>query len=114
MSHRLAKWIECEFDRNAWFFGEFKGGLMASCDFIDYVLKDKDLFNLDEEDQKYIKTIRSCYSKMKNLSNEMIKSIEEYKKAYTELFADEEFVKNKKKYKARKIKKVHHTDAPSS
>ena len=102
MSHRLAKWIENEFDRNAWFFGEFKGGLMASCDFIDYVLKDNELLNIDKEDQKYIKTIRSCYLKMKNLSNEMIKVIEEYKKAYTELFADEEFVKTKKGYKTKK------------
>ena len=40
MSYRLAKWIECEFDRNSWFFAEFKGGLQASCDFINYVLKE--------------------------------------------------------------------------
>ena len=61
MSYRLAKWIENEFDRNSWFFAEFKGGLQAVCDFIDYVLKDNDNFRLDEEDKIYIDKVRECY-----------------------------------------------------
>lgn len=89
MSYNLAKWIECEFDRNAWFFSEFKGGLQASCDFIDYVLKDNDNIDLDEDDLKYIKEISCCYSELKSLSNEMIKTIDRYKRAYIKLFADE-------------------------
>lgn len=89
MSYKLAKWIESEFDRNAWFFSEFKGGLMASCDFIDFVLKDNESFKLDEEDEKYLSTVRSCYSRLKKLSNEMIEVIEEYKHAFTELFVEE-------------------------
>ena len=90
MGYKLAKWIECEFDRNAWFFCEFKGGLMASCDFIDYFLKDNENLDLDDEDLKYIREIRSCYSDLKNLTNEMIKTIDKYKKVYTQLIADEE------------------------
>lgn len=90
MSYKLAKWIECEFDRNAWFFSEFKGGLLAACDFIDYVIKDNNIMNLDEEDLKYINEVRHCYSELKSLSNEMINIISKYKRAYIELFADEE------------------------
>ena len=55
MSTKLATWISNEFDRNAWFFAEFRGGLLAACDFIDYVIKDNNIMNLDEEDLKYIK-----------------------------------------------------------
>ena len=103
MSYKLAKWIENEFDRNAWFFGEFKGGLMASCDFIDFVLKDNESLGLDEEDKKYISTIRSCYSKMKKLSNEMLEVIGEYKRAFSILFADEEFIPTENGYEVREI-----------
>lgn len=90
MSYNLAKWIECEFDRNACFFSEFKGSLSASCDFIDYVLKDNNNIKLDKNDIKYIDEIRECYSELKKLSNDMIITIDKYKKAYIELFADEE------------------------
>ena len=90
MSYNLAKWIECEFDRNAWFFSEFKGGLMAACDFIDFVLKDNKNFQLDEDDKKYIETVRSCYSRMKSLSNEMITEINKYKQAFFELIEEDE------------------------
>jgi hypothetical protein len=75
------------------FFGEFKGELMASCDFIDHVLKDNDSLNLDENDKEYLFTIRECYSKLKCLSNEIIETIGKYKNAYIELFADEEIIK---------------------
>ena len=103
MSYKLAKWIENEFDRNAWFFAEFKGGLMASCDFIDFVLKGDDFLKLDEDDEKYITTIRECYSTLKSLSNEMIKTIGEYREAFTELFADEEFIPTENGYEVREI-----------
>ena len=105
MSCKLSRWIECEFDRNAWFFGEFKGGLQASCDFIDYVLKDNEYMGLDEEDMKYIETVRSCYSTLKELSNEMLEAIGEYKHAFVELFADEEIIRTKTGYRRREIKR---------
>ena len=92
MSYRLAKWIENEFDRNSWFFAEFKGGLIAACDFIDYVLKDNDNFRLDEEDKIYIDKVRECYSNMKSLSNEMVKEINKYKEAFFALLEEDEFI----------------------
>ncbi|MBQ4114089.1 hypothetical protein IJD34_01655 [bacterium] len=98
MSYKLAKWIENEFDRNAWFFGEFKGGLMASCDFIDFVLADNDFLKMDKNDLQYIRTVRKCYSNLKRLTNEMIKEIGEYKFAFTQLIGEDEFLENKQGY----------------
>ena len=89
MSYRLSKWIENEFDRNSWFFAEFKGGLQAACDFIDYVLKDNNNFQLDEDDKIYIDKVRECYSNMKSLSNEMIKEINNFKGAFFNLLEDD-------------------------
>lgn len=104
MSYKLAKWIENEFDRNAWFFSEFKGGLHAACDFIDYVFKDNNNINLDKDDLKYIQEVRFCYSKLKSLSNDMIKTIDKYKRAYIQLFADEECIPTENGYEVRERK----------
>ena len=79
MSYRLVKWIEKEFDRNSWFFTEFKGGLQAVCDFIDYVLIDNKNMQLNENDLIYIDKIRESYSNMKTLANQMISEINNYK-----------------------------------
>ena len=104
MSQKLAKWIESEFDRNAWFFSEFKGGLIASCDFIDYVLKDNENLKIDEYDKEYITTIRECYSNLKRLSDEMVEEIGKYKHAFSVLFADEEIIYSKKRTIVKNIK----------
>ena len=92
MSYRLAKWIENEFDRNSWFFAEFKGGLQTACDFIDYVLKDNKNIDLDEEDKIYIDKVRESYSNMKSLSNEMIKEINNFKEAFFNLLEEDETI----------------------
>ena len=38
----ITRWIERELDRNAWFYAEFKGSLKATCNFLDYVIADKE------------------------------------------------------------------------
>ena len=87
MSSKLAVWISNEFDRNAWFFAEFKGSLMTACEFIDYVIKEPGFLTLDEDDYKYINAVRESYSTMKELSHEMVKEIAKYKSAYNELLS---------------------------
>ena len=96
MSYRLAKWIECEFDRNSWFFAEFKGGLQASCDFINYVLKDNENINLDEKDIIYIDRVKECYLNLRALTNEMITEINNFKQAFFTLIEEDETIPDKK------------------
>lgn len=85
---KLVKFIENELDRNAWFFSKIEGSMEAACDFINYVIKDKEIMDLDEKDLKYIETIQDCYSEMRSLTNQMKDVIARYKQAYCTLFAD--------------------------
>jgi len=87
MSTKLATWISNEFDRNAWFFAEFRGGLLAACDFIDYVINEPGFLNLDDDDRKYIAAVRESYCAMQRLSVEMVAEIAKYKAAYKELLS---------------------------
>ncbi len=85
---RLTKYIENELTKNNWFFAQAESSMMASIDFIDYVLKDKNLVNLSDEEYKYIEQTRTCYVNIQNLTSEIKKEIQKYKEAYIELFSD--------------------------
>ena len=63
--------------------------MMASIDFIDYVLKDENLINLSAEEEKYIDSIKKSYQNLKRLTSEIKEEIQKYKEAYCELFSDE-------------------------
>ena len=86
---KLVKFIEVELDRNAWFFSKIEGSMEAACDFINFVIRDKEIMQLDEHDMKYIETITDCYSDIRYHTNEITKAIAKYKHAYNVLFADE-------------------------
>ncbi len=87
---RLARYIEHEFDRNAIYFSQMHSRVEASCDFIGYVLEDKNLIELNEEERDYIKKIRESYHKMMSLTEKIANEIQTYKEAYQDfLLADE-------------------------
>lgn len=87
--NRLTRYIENEFIRNSWFFAQAESSMMASIDFIDYVLKDENLINLSAEEEKYIDSIKKSYQNLKRLTSEIKEEIQKYKEAYCELFSDE-------------------------
>ena len=87
---RLARYIEHEFDRNAIYFAQTHSRVAASCDFIKYILEDKNIIDLNEEEKEYISKIRESYSKMADLSEQIAQEIVKYKHFYQDfLLADE-------------------------
>ena len=87
---RLAQYIEHEFDTNAIFFAQAHSRAMASCDFIDYIIRDKRIIELNEEEQKYINRIHDCYTKVAVLSKEIALEIQKFKEAYEDFLLTEE------------------------
>lgn len=86
--NRLSRYIESEFTRNSWFFAEAESGMMAALEFIDYVLKDKNLIQLTDTETKYINKVSECYSEMMYLNQKMKETIEKYKQAYYDALAE--------------------------
>lgn len=86
--NRLIRYIDNEFNRNSWFFAGAKGSLMAAIDFIEYVLTDETLFQMNDEEKRYIYQVRSSYSELILLTGKMKEEIQKYKEAFCELFAD--------------------------
>ena len=87
---RLAQYIEHEFDRNAIYFAQAHSRIVASCDFIDYIIRDKKLIELNEEEQKYINRIHDSYYNIANLSKEIALEIQNFKEVYEDFLLSEE------------------------
>lgn len=87
---RLAMYIEHEFDRNAIYFAQAHSRIVASCDFIDYIMHDKNIINLNEEEKKYLNRIRESYGNIASLSKEIALEIQNFKEAYEDFLASEE------------------------
>ena len=76
---RLAQYIEHEFDRNAIYFAQAHSRVVASCDFIDYILRDKNIINLNEEEKKYIDKIHDSYLNIAQLSKDISFEIQKFR-----------------------------------
>lgn len=87
---RLAKYIEHEFDRNLVYFAQAHSRSMASYDFINYVLNDKNIIELSEEEKRYIEQIKECYHNIAILSNKITDEISKYKEAYENFLLEED------------------------
>lgn len=83
---RLAKYVENELDQNKILFAKAEARLMASCDYIEYVLLNTDIINLTEEEKKYISKVRDSYLELKTLTAQIEKEIQKYKENYLEVF----------------------------
>ena len=88
---RLAKYIEHEFDRNLVYFAQAHSRTMASFDFINYVMKDKNIIELNAEEREYVERIKDCYYNIATLSNEIIDEITKYKEVYESFLLAEDF-----------------------
>ncbi len=88
---RLAKYIEHEFDRNLVYFAQAHSRSMASYDFINYIMQDTNIIELNEEEQRYIEKIKDGYQNIASLSNEITKEISKYKEAYEDFLLEEDF-----------------------
>ena len=87
---KLARYIEHEFDRNAIFFAQTHSRTMASLDFIDFILRDNNIVELNEEERRYVDKIRNCYINVSALSKEIAGEIQKYKETYEEFLLTEE------------------------
>lgn len=88
---RLARYIEHEFDRNLVYFAQAHSRCMASYDFINYIMSDTNIIQLNEEEQKYVEQIKDCYINIASLSNEITSEISKYKLAYESFLLEEDF-----------------------
>lgn len=86
--NRLVRYVENELDRNSLFFAQAESSMMAALDFINYVLTDKNLVELSEEEVKYVNKVKESYHELQRLNREMLEEIAKYKEAYVELFKD--------------------------
>ena len=86
--NRLARYVENEFDRNSWFFAQSESSMLASIDFIKFVLRDEKLVALTEKERDYITKIQESYIKLLGLAGEIKKEIQNYKELYCEYFLD--------------------------
>ena len=86
---RLAKYIEHEFDRNIIFFSQAYSRAEASLDFICYIMDDKKLINLTEEEQRYINQIKSSYAQIASLTDKIAEEIQKYKEYYQDFLLSE-------------------------
>ena len=88
---RLAKYIEHEFDRNLVYFAQAHSRSMASFDFINYIMHDTNIIELNEEEKKYIERIKDCYLNISSLSKQITEEISKYKEAYESFLLEENF-----------------------
>ena len=88
---RLARYIEHEFDRNLVYFAQAHSRSMASYDFINYIMSDTNIIELNDEERMYIEQIKNCYSNIAALSNEITSEISKYKQAYESFLLEEDF-----------------------
>lgn len=86
---RFAKYIEHEFDRNAIFFAQAHSRLLASYDFINYILRDDKIINLTENERIYVDKIRNIYIELADLSQRIAFEIQNYKEAYQEFLCED-------------------------
>ena len=81
---KLAKYIEHEFDRNVIFFSQAYSRAEASLDFIYYILEDKKLMKLTENEKRYIEQLRDSYREIVLLTEKITEEIQKYKEAFQE------------------------------
>lgn len=86
--NRLARYVDNEFTRNSWFFAQAETGMMNAIDFIEYILSDKNIVNLTENEIEYINRVRKCYSELGHLTKRMKEEIENYRQAFYDAFLD--------------------------
>ena len=86
--NRLSRFIDSEFTRNSWFYAQAESSMITAMDFINYVLNDKNLVELTDNERNYVNKVRECYFNIQSLTKQIKEEIEKYRQAYFDAIED--------------------------
>ena len=87
---KLAKYIEHEFDRNIIYFSQAHSRVESSLSFIYYIIEDTKLINLTEDEKRYVEQIKTSYTEILKLTNNITDEIQKYKEAYQDFLLSDD------------------------